>query len=392
MAWHDGCMCAFVFNSNVGQLNVHSAMNGLRRDFLIPSSCREVLDTISLAHCLCLTTSKEPGLLNTGVNPDIVQMSCLLMDKNADLTSDLCLAQGKSSVGCIFKGIGFTVEEFKGLACDTRVGLAEVLLRPGVALPLRLEILDGLTEVVAKMTVHVQSVHGNVEFVRKQLKAASFVLHRCSYLLNGCAKLTVSPLLLGNSDIAEWNAIGDPCDGGSSNATLVDTLLYPCRCGKISFHRPKRPQDGFRWPMQKLLALRVHDLKNVVMQKLLTGNIHCWGIARVAHEESVDSDSEIDSGDADSETASETVLSLRGSIEVKAKKRSSLLTQTQRFTESSQSYMGCIGLVVALSEVLDALSTEHEFDFANLVSRGVAMGKIRGPEVLESRIPDSRIS
>jgi len=42
--------------------------------------------------------------------------------------------------------------------------------------------------------------------------------------------------------------------------------------------------------------------------------------------------------------------------------------------------MSCISLLVALSKVLDALSTTHQFDFANPVSRGVVIGKGRIPE------------
>jgi len=155
---------------------------------------------------------------------------------------------------------------------------------------------------------------------------------------------------LGNSDLAEWNAIGDPCACCSSKHSLVNLLSVPCQNGKVSFHQSRKQKDHFQWPIDKLLALRLHDLKNVVMQKLLTGNIHCWGVARVAFEESVESDSETDNEPEDDNTKNE-VLPVRKSVQIMKKKKSSLLTLSQRFTDSSQSYMGCIGLVVALREV-----------------------------------------
>ena len=74
MAWHDNSTCCFVFNSNVGQLSADRAASKLRKEFGFPR--------ITVEHSFCLTTSKEPGLLNTGVNPDIVQMSCLLLSDN----------------------------------------------------------------------------------------------------------------------------------------------------------------------------------------------------------------------------------------------------------------------------------------------------------------------
>ena len=49
------------------------------------------------------------------------------------------------------------------------------MLQPSVDLAHRSEILDGLNDVVDRLTLHVKSVDGNVDFVRKQIKAASFV-------------------------------------------------------------------------------------------------------------------------------------------------------------------------------------------------------------------------
>ena len=391
MAWHDNSTCCFVFNSNVGQLDADMAASTLRKEFAFPCITRNAWNTFSIEHSFCLTTSKEPGLLNTGVNPDIVQVSCLLLNINIQLTSDFQLACGKDSVGCLLKCVGITVDEFKALSSAERVGLAEVLLQSNVSLAPRLEVLDCVTEVVDRLTSHVKSVNGNVDFVRKQLKAASFVLHRCAYLLKDSTNLTSSPLQLGNSDLAEWNAIGDPCECCSSKHSLVDMLLVPCRNGKISFHQSRKQRDRFQWPVEKLLALRLHDLKNVVMQKLLTGSIYCWGIAKVALEESIESDSETDNDEddhAENDHAENEVLPVRSCIDVKKQKKSSLLTLSQMFTDTSQSYMGCVGLVVALCDVLDEMSTPEHFDFASIVSRGVV---IMGSDWVDSKHSTLRV-
>ena len=122
MAWHDSSTCCFVFNSNVGQLSADRAASTLRKGFVF------LPGTFSVEHSFCLTTSKEPGLLNTGSNPDIVQVSCLLLNVNIQLTSDFQLAYGKNNVGCLFKCVGITVDEFKALSSAKRIGLAEVLL------------------------------------------------------------------------------------------------------------------------------------------------------------------------------------------------------------------------------------------------------------------------
>ena len=87
MAWHDGSTCAFVFNGNLGQYNAEKAMSTLRDEFCFTTAVKEVVDSLSVDHCLCLTTSKEPGMRNNGVNTDIVQISCLLLNSNAELPS-----------------------------------------------------------------------------------------------------------------------------------------------------------------------------------------------------------------------------------------------------------------------------------------------------------------
>ena len=40
-------------------------------------------------------------------------------------------------------------------------------------------MVDSVTAVDSKVTAHVKSVSDNVDYARKQLKAASFVLHGC---------------------------------------------------------------------------------------------------------------------------------------------------------------------------------------------------------------------
>ena len=196
---------------------------------------------------------------------------------------------------------------------------------------------------------------------------------------------------MGNSDLSEWNAIGDPCACCSSKHSLVDMLLVPCQNGKISFHQSRKQQDRFQWPVEKLLALRLHDLKNVVMQKLLTGSIHCWGIAKVALEESIESDSDTDNDEddhAENDHAENEVLPVRNCIDGKKQKKSSLLTLSQMFKDTSQSYMGCVGLVVALPDVLDKLSTSEQFDIASIVSRGVV---IMGSDWVDSKHSTLRV-
>ena len=78
MAWQDNPTVCFVFNSNVGQLSAEMAAATLRKQFDFP--CMPV-DAIE--HGFCLTTSKEPDVLNTGANPDIVQVSYLLLRTKA---------------------------------------------------------------------------------------------------------------------------------------------------------------------------------------------------------------------------------------------------------------------------------------------------------------------
>ena len=70
--------------------------------------------------------------------------------------------------------------------------------------------------------------------------------------------------------------------------------------------------------------------------------------------ESADSDSETDS-DSDNlhgDDVQNVVLPVRDNLEVSTKKKSSLLTVSQPFIEGSPYYMGCIGFVVAVEDVL----------------------------------------
>ena len=72
-------------------------------------------------------------------------------------------------------------------------------------------------------------------------------------------------------------------------------------------------------------------------------------------------------------TVSQGVGILGSDWVVKLKRKSSLLSVSQKFTDSSLYCRGSAGLVVALDAVLDALSTPEHFDFASLVSRGVVI-------------------
>ena len=126
MAWQDNSTCCFVFNSNVGQMSADKAASTLRKEFAFPCNA---WDTFTIEHSFCLTTSKEPGLFNNGVNPDIVQVSCLLLSDNIQSTSNFELSNGKNNVGCFLKAVGFSVDEFKAVSSVSRVGLAEVLLQ-----------------------------------------------------------------------------------------------------------------------------------------------------------------------------------------------------------------------------------------------------------------------
>ena len=109
MAWHDSPTGCFVYNSNLGELSAERAAATLRQQFAFPC-----LPVTAIEHCFCLTTSKEHGSLNTGTNPDVVQVSCLLLRNNVELISDFRLARGKCFVGCLVKPISMTVDAFKG--------------------------------------------------------------------------------------------------------------------------------------------------------------------------------------------------------------------------------------------------------------------------------------
>ena len=56
------------------------------------------------------------------MNPDIVQLSCLLLSDNVRLTSDFQVAYDKDSVGWSLKCVGFTVDDFKSFTSADRVG------------------------------------------------------------------------------------------------------------------------------------------------------------------------------------------------------------------------------------------------------------------------------
>ena len=65
---------------------------------------------------------------------------------------------------------------------------------------------------------------------------------------------------------------------------------------------------------------------------------------------------ENNSGDLQGVHAENEVLPVRKSVEIMSQKKSSVLTLSQKFTDSSQSYVNCVCLVVSLDEVLKALS------------------------------------
>ena len=78
MVWQDNPTFCFVFNSNVSLLSAEMAAATLRKQFDLP--CMPV-DAIE--HSFCPITSMVPGVLNTGANPDIDQVSCLLLRTKA---------------------------------------------------------------------------------------------------------------------------------------------------------------------------------------------------------------------------------------------------------------------------------------------------------------------
>ena len=72
MSWHDSHKpVCFVFNSNVGESTPGEAKSQLQKEFGI--------DRLAIEASFCITTSKAPGLSNTGSNLDIVQISYLLL-------------------------------------------------------------------------------------------------------------------------------------------------------------------------------------------------------------------------------------------------------------------------------------------------------------------------